>query len=310
MQGFELGTIDQPGIYDLPMAEYLAQPCVGLALGSSDAAVLTNETPKHLLARWREDRSRARKADIGTAIHALVLEPARANSQIVIIDAADFKTKVARSEADEAISNGLTPLIRADYERAKRAADAVMRNPNYAALITAGVPEQVYIAKDARTGVWVKTRPDIVSAGERIVSIKTVASCAPDFLKRRVYDGGWFRQAPWECHVYERVMGAPAKDYIWLCVEQDEPYDVTHHRPTANALAHGARLNEKALSIMAECIKTNTWPGYPSGTDLDLPDYALYRLEADGLADEPKEPGRRDMRAARIAEETGANPFS
>lgn len=303
--------IAEPGVYDLSMDAYLGQPCAELSLSSTDACILTSETPKHLRAHWSRERVRERKADLGTAIHTIILEPARTGSTIAILDFDNFQTKDARKAADEAMAAGMTPLLRKDHDRARRAADAVLAVTAYRALLEAGKAEQTYIAKDKGTGVWVKTRPDLVTADRRIVDIKSVTSCSPDFLKRRVYDGQWFRQAPWQCHVFERVMKAPAKDYLWICVEQDEPFDVVHHRPTATALSHGARLNEKALGIFAECLRSNTWPGYLSGTDLDLPDYAYYRLEADGLADEPKEPTKkkRDMRALELAEATGADPF-
>src|SRR5207244_2363383 len=97
--------------------------------------------------------------------------------------------------------------------------DTLMAHPKVGKLLKKGQAEQSWFAKHA-TGIWIKSRPDFFNTDGVIIDVKTVGSCETDFLKRRVFDGGSYQQAPWYCDVAERVLGAPATDYFWICVEQ------------------------------------------------------------------------------------------
>ncbi len=298
--------ITEPGIYDMPLAEYIGQPCDGPCIGSSDAQTLTTKTPAHLKAEWAKERTRERRADIGTAIHALILEPFRAESLVQVIDAKDFKTNAAKEEADAAMAAGKAPVLKADYFAAKRAADAVLSDPDARRYLSNGQAEQSYFARDAKSGIWVKARPDYITHKGAMADIKTVGSCDEEFIKRRIYEGGWYQQAPWHAHVYERVKRKAITDYVWICVEQDEPHAVLVFRPLETALMHGADKNAKALALFAKCVVEDSWPAYGRGVrEVGLPDYAYYRLEAEGAREE-----EAAMRAAKYARELGVNPFS
>jgi len=44
----------------------------------------------------------------------------------------------------------------------------------------------------------------------------------------------------------------------------------------ADAEARGMELRDRDMSLLVECLKTNTWPGYPAGINrLALPGWAL-----------------------------------
>src|SRR6185369_15379385 len=143
------------------MAEYRGQPTDGWSFASSDAQVVAGIEPltlAHLKASWNEAKKRARKADFGTAVHALVLEPFRSDSQIVVIDAANYKKDKPAAEADAAIAEGKTPLLIKDYERAKVVAARIIEHPRIGKWLDRGVIEQSFFAKDS-AGPWWKARP-------------------------------------------------------------------------------------------------------------------------------------------------------
>lgn len=298
--------ITASGVYDLSMKEYRGQPADALSMSSSDAIILNESTPAHLKAAWEEESEDTKESDIGTLIHTLILEPHRKDSAIAIIDADSFQTKAAREARDEARAKGKIPMLPKHLEQAMGAVEAVRHHPVASHLLNEGKAEQSWFAKDAATGLYLKCRTDFFTSTRIILDVKSVASAAPAFLQRRVYDGGWFQQAPWYCDVVERVDGKPAKGYAWIVVEQKPPHSVVVRRPTDTMLMHGHRLNQKAFSIFARCADENRWPSYSAEIeDLTLPSFALFKLEEEGVADESKP--KRGMEALAWAEETGAH---
>ncbi len=278
-----MSKITAAGLYTISMREYRGQPCDALSLSASDAIRLSESTPMHLRQSWIEPERRDHRANMGTAIHSLLLEPLRRKSAIVVIDADSFRTKPAREAADEALDAGMVPLLTETYEAALNAVSAVRAHAEAALWLNSGTPEQCYFAKH-ELGVWVKARPDLVNANDIIIDIKSVGDANPDFIRRRIYDGSWYCQAPYHCDVFERATGRQPNDYLWICVEQKPPHAVAVYRPTRDTMAAGARKNAAAIATFAECARTNTWPGYPSGIkELGLPDFAHYKLEEEAL---------------------------
>lgn len=297
--------VTKTGIYDLTMDQYHGQPADALCMGSSDAVILTNATPAHLQASWLDDSDDSKASDLGTIIHTLILEPHRAEKQLAIVQADDWRTKVAREQRDDARARGMTPILEKDLDGAHAAVRAVMEHPIAGQLLSDGKAEQSYFAKDEKTGLYRKCRPDFYTSSRIIVDVKSVTSASPEFLQRRVYDGGWFQQAPWYCDVVERVESKPAQGYCWICVEQKAPNAVVVRRPPDTVLMHGHRLNEEAFALFAKCVAEKHWPAYGDEIeDLSLPSFALYRLEETAVAAEAK-----GMEAVRYSRETGASPF-
>lgn len=298
--------ITASGVYDLTLQEYLGQPCDALSMSSSDAVVLTDSTPAHLRAGWEEADEGSKESDLGTVIHALILEPHRAQKTVAVIEAKNWTTNAAKSARDAAREEGKTPILTKDYDRAMRAVEAVMAHPVASKMLVSGITEASWFAKDEATGLYRKARTDFFTSDRIIVDLKTVGSASPDFLRRRLFDGGWFQQAPWHCDVVERVEHAPARGYCWVVVEQKPPHAVVVRRPPDSVLMHGDRLNKAAFSLFARCAATGEWPAYGLDlAELDLPDFAYYRLEADAVEKEST-----GMEALRLSRETGGHPFS
>lgn len=300
--------IKASGVYDLTMAQYRGQPADAMSLSASDAILLGNYTPAHLKASWAEEAEDdgSSASDFGTLIHTMILEPHLAPGAVVVVNADDWRKKDAQEARNAAREAGKLPVLAKDYDRAAMAVLAVARHPLATALLKDGKAEQSWFAKDKDTGLYRKARPDFYTSGRVLVDIKTVASAHPDFLQRRVYDGGWFQQAPFHCDVAERVEGSPVRGYCWLIVEQKPPHAVVVRRPTDTILMHGDRLNKAAWATFAKCVKTDQWPAWEETLeDLALPTYAFYRLE-----DEAVNKPNKGLEALAWAEQTGADPRS
>lgn len=301
-----MSKITQSGRYDLTMDEYHGQPADTLSMSSSDAILLNGATPAHLRAAWLEENDNSKASDLGTIIHSLILEPHRTEKAVVVVRANDWRTKAAQEMREGARVLGKTPILEHELGAAHDAVQAVMDHHVAAELLREGDAEQSWFAKDKATGLYLKCRPDFFTKSRIIIDIKTVASASPEFLMRRVYDGGWFQQAPWYCDVVERVDRLPAEGYCWICVEQKPPHAVVVRKPPYAALMHGHRLNQQAFATFAKCAAENNWPAYSEEIEeLGLPDFAYYRLEESALRSEG-----RGMEAVKLAREIGANPFS
>src|SRR5689334_5544259 len=115
-------TITHPGIYRIPLNEYIADPAPEPSLNAGTAHRILEESPRHA---WEQhprlnpnySNEQSSRLDLGTIAHALLLE--HDDSRVVVIDADDWRTKTAKEERDVARALGKLPILKALYEEAK-----------------------------------------------------------------------------------------------------------------------------------------------------------------------------------------------
>lgn len=221
-----LATNLGPGVYDIPMTDYLADPAITPSLRSSDIQRILRLTPAHVkafhprLVDNDEDRKRAiRKAtkrmDLGNVIHALVL---RKGSSFCVIDPTEFLTtkgkpaKAPTKEYDEAVAaaqaRGLIVLKSKANTIAQRAAERLIAKLSEEFADFGGWPfgeverTLIWTEQTAHGSVMCRTRPDILSIEHGIeVDVKSsAAGLSDDGINRSLSaDGGaMFVQAAWQ----------------------------------------------------------------------------------------------------------------
>lgn len=128
---------------------------------------------------------------------------------------------------------------------------------------------------DPATGLRCKARTDRWARRLRsIADLKTADDASPQGFARAVVRYGYDVTA---AHYTEgaRECGEPIDEYLFVVQEKAAPYLVAVYRLDAEAEARGYRLREDGMNTMAECMATNTWPGYPAGVEtLALPGWA------------------------------------
>lgn len=260
-------AITAPGVYDIDADDYHRDPVPGGSLSSSGARKLMRPGCPALF-RYERDHPPAPKRtfSFGHAAHKMVLG---VGPKLTVIEHDDYRTKDARKERDEAFAAGEVPLLEWEYAKVKEMAAALRKHPLASALLAPGqgTAEATLIWRDEATGVWRRARPDWMPhprAGRLVVpDYKTTEAVDPDSVRRSMYRYGYHQQGAWYLDGLQ-ALGLADDQAIFALIFQgkEPPYLVTVLQVDAESLTLGRRRNRRALELYAECVATDTWPGY------------------------------------------------
>jgi hypothetical protein len=272
--------ITEPGIYEMTNEQYHADPVPGGSLSSSGARrLLAPGCPALFDYERRHRRAPRPQFDIGHAAHLLVLGE---GPELVVIDAADWRTKAAQTERAVARESGAVPVLRHEFEQVQAMAEAIRRHPVAGALFNPafGRPEQSLFWQDAMARVWRRARLDWLphpGAGRLIVpDYKTTVSAASDAIERSVHSYGYHQQAAWYLDAVRALgLADDSAQFVFVFQEKTAPYLVRVVQLSASAMRIGRHLNRKAIATYAECTAADRWPGYSDDIDvISLPAWA------------------------------------
>jgi len=260
----------EPGIYELSAAAYHADPCPEPSLSNSIAQILLAQSPRHawcahsrLNPHYLGDEGN-RRFDLGSVAHKLLLGKGRG---IKIIDAPDFRTKVAQSARDVARAAGFIPVLASDHERALEMVE--IARGSIAACKEVG---RVFFAANARMenvvvwregDCWARAMLDCTDIGT-VLDYKTVTNASPDYVSRHLYQMGYHIQRSWYLRGMDRIDpgGAGRRRFIFVFQEIDEPHAVTFFEVDDAGATMGDRSCDQAVRLWQECTRQNKWPAY------------------------------------------------
>jgi hypothetical protein len=260
--------------YDLTDEAYHADPTSEGSLSHSGAKALLDcpARYKHQLT----NRVEKPEYDFGHVVHRLVLG---AGVMPFVVDADNWRTKVAQEAQREARASGLAPILRRDFRVAVAMRDEVRRHPVAARLFAEGRPEVSFFGRCPETRVMMRARADwlttLPSGRPLIVDYKTTARGAhPDQFGRKGYDFGYDIQDPW----YRETASAAGLDdpgFVFVIQETEPPYLVTVVEWDDRAREIGAERGLYARRLYLQCRTADHWPGYaPQIHRVSLPGYA------------------------------------
>lgn len=281
--------ITAPGWYEMPAADYHADPVPDGSLSSGGARkLLPPSCPAKF--KWLLDHPEDSTVDFdfGHAAHKLVLG---AGPEVVVVDADNWKTAAAREERDAAYANHEVPMLAAQWERAVTLADAVRAHPHAGPLFQpgTGLPERSGFWVDHRHEVWRRALLDWIPhwrspTGQLILpELKTCRSADEESCGKAMDTYGYDQQAAWYMDAAVALELAPTLAevvFLFVFVEKDPPHLLSLFQPDVLALERGRTRNQRALRLFAECRRSGVWPGYgevPVG--LRLPRWAEARFE-------------------------------
>ena len=286
-------TISEPGLYtaaELPMADYLADPCPVPSLSSGAAHRLLTRTPKHVwwehprLGKHQRDDSAA--ADIGSVAHDLLLG---GEGKICVLDPVEHRSKptkadpdgsipvgwtngAMRAARDEARSNGLTPILPGEYGAARNMAAAAhefLAGSDLAGVLDSGEGESTIIAQV--DGVWLRSRPDWMNYDMRVMlHYKTTqASASPEPFIRGVMESmgydvslAFYRLAFEAATLEAPETQVNSWQHLILVQEQTAPYACSLIGLDPSKWAIADDKVRRAIELWKLCTKHNRWPAY------------------------------------------------
>ena len=217
--------------------------------------------------------------ELGSAVHALVLQSDRAMSMIAI---SDFKTRNSKGSIACAAANpGKIILHREQLDEANRLAAAVMKHPAARFLIESAQRREVSMAWDHPvvgtnlSPVRCKGRIDFLcDRASTIGDLKTTTDAGPDAFQRAIWDYGYHRQADMYLDGQAKL-GHAYDHFAFIAIEKEPPYLVAVYRITEEALERARTEREELLERFAECKASGNWPGYSDEVrDITLPAWA------------------------------------
>lgn len=283
------GRVPGPGLYRMPAEVYHADPCPEPSLSSSIAKLLVDRSPEHAfhahprLSGPKDEPEPTRPKEVGTATHKLLLDQGR---DLVVVEADDWKTKLAKTERAAAYAAGHCPILRPDLEKAEAlASQALARLADVPGCegFRAAPAEIVAVARD-RSGAWLRIMMDkveITDHGAIIWDVKTGEQpAAPQGLGRRIENMAMEVQAALYVHVLglllPRLQGRIV--FRWAFVENDPPHALIVNEVDGAGGHVGERKVALALHRWNQALRTGEWPSYPARIiRAEYPEYAARR---------------------------------
>jgi hypothetical protein len=277
-----------PGIHNIPADTYHADPAPTASLSSSVAGILLEQSPYHAwLAHPRLNPHYVREAvdsrfDLGSAAHMMLLE--RRVDRIVIVEAPDWRTKAAKEAREAAAAAGQFAILRRHYDAVTEmvaVAHQFMATTELAGLLEEGEAERAVLWQEG--DLWYRCRPDLLSKDRRIcLDYKTTASAAPEAFSRQIGRMGYDLQSEFYRRGVHRASSIePA--FIFLAQEITAPFACSLMSLSNAYRTVGEAKVERARTIWERCLRTNTWPSYP--TEICYVEPSMWQL-AD-VEDEP-----------------------
>jgi exodeoxyribonuclease VIII len=109
-----------------------------------------------------------------------------------------------------------------------------------------------------------------------LLDVKTFSDPSPNEFARQCARKAYAKQAAYYSDGYEKASGKSVRAFIFLAVGNEWPYAAAAMMLDEESLEAGRRHYKRNLRTYAECVNTNTWPGFSSGiTLIRLPQWAL-----------------------------------
>jgi hypothetical protein len=214
--------------------------------------------------------------DLGTVVHAMVLEPEDVQDVCVIAPKFAGKGATAARAEFKAAHSGRIVLSAADMAKAQAMASNVLALPDVGDILSAAQCEHSGWYDDPITGLACRYRPD-ARTDWLIADLKTCADASPAGFSRAIENFGYHISAAHYLIGDSVLTGSAHQTFAFLCVESSAPYLAATYILSADSLALGEWKREKALAAIKCCTESGVWPGYNAGqpSHLGVPPWAM-----------------------------------
>jgi hypothetical protein len=280
--------IDRPGFWRIDIDAYHGDCCVGPSLSSSGMNTLLSQSPAHYWAGSpfnpeRRPRKDTAALSFGKAAHCLLLGEPVFKAAFAVSEYPEFRTKEAKEWRDAMLECGKAIVTESDLAAIRAIASQIEKHPLAGKLLTGGATELSMIWQDAETGVWLKSRPDVLHDAGISADLKTTADITPDALRRSFADYGYAAQGALVRLGWRELHGEdmPPDSNVLVYVEKEAPHCVAALPIDAEALMIGEMQIRKAVRLFADCMERGEWPGPTPDPTITFPTWRLKQLRQD-----------------------------
>lgn len=269
-------TITKPGLYrGIPLEVYHNDTTLlsGPSVSKSSVKHLAppNGTPKRFFQHYagnpnRIKRPSSREMDFGKAVHAILLGDEVFKDKFVIIpEKVEGETyhgnkRVWQNWFKRMAESGLVTLSTEQLEQIKRMADDASKHPFVQAGGLNGDVEISMFARCPRTGIWLRSRPDVRAADGDFGDVKTTSSMDPDFLEKQIGDMGYYLQAAMTKMVCD-LLQIPFHSFTLFYTLSKDYADSDFRVMDEEDILIGIATVNYALHKIRHGLDTGEWPG-------------------------------------------------
>lgn len=218
----------------------------------------------------------------GNLAHAATLEPGEFDKRYVVGPTLNRNTKAWREFVEA--HPGHIAIQEDQYETACAQAASVRALPEIGSLFDSGKAEVSAFWRDPDTGVECRCRPDFVhdfgDDSVLLIDLKTFTDPSPKEFARQCGRKFYAKQAAYYSDGYAAASGKVVRAFIFAAVGNEHPYAAAAMMLDEESLEAGRQHYKRNLRTYAECLRTNTWPGFSTGISIiRLPQWALATTE-------------------------------
>lgn len=269
--------------------ETLEQYHANAAVGSSMLKVIL-ESPKRYKAQFIDKTIESKESAalrFGSAIHLALLEPKAFKERYAIEPDLRRNTnlyKEWKQHVQEATPNAII-VSQSEMDNLLGMIDSVLSHTDASAMLRKGVAEHsVYcdVPVEVEVGgeivtVKGKARPDFLHENGDLVEVKSCRDAGFRKFRNTVWEYRYDVSAAYHRELVEMHYGRRNRNFWWIALEKEPPYEVAVYRANDMVLDRGEADFRKALWRLATCTRSGQWPGkQEQAQDIDLPGYVQY----------------------------------
>lgn len=289
--------VSEPGcISDMPMSAYHGPtPAVGPSISSSGLRTIFQQSPLHYWKGSHLNPHRDPEDDdtsslkMGRAVHHLALGEANFKQHFVVQPETytDAKTGEEKKWTNAAgvckawtAAQTKTILSPSEWEKVRgmlgvlpwqgeHLDSGLLHNPMVKIGVLNGLVEHSLFWQDAKTGIWLRARPDTIPmAGDDASDLKSCMDASYGGVERSIGDYGLDMQAALVRQGMREVLGRELKSYSLIFIQNSEPY------PSLSTVLRESDMDDAdkdlrvAIDTFARCLEKNRWAG-PGGEQSD-----------------------------------------
>lgn len=259
------------GIFLMPAKEYHDEK-KGLSRGM--ALEILQRSLEHMRYSTDHPDEPTKFMEFGTLVHCATLEPETLAEQYHVTPetylAEDGKKKNWHNGAnfckDWNKAHADRICITKEAETMVKACCARIRgNPFLASMLRVGHVERSCFAKCPQTGIWLRSRPDLLAwdRGGRlwVLDIKKTQDATARGFRKAIRNMRYDFQEAWYRRVLE-LLGYKVEGFLFCAVEEQPPHGLGIFKIAFDKVANQMPRVQQAIDFYAQAKEQNTWTGY------------------------------------------------